>query len=502
MMKNILNCLKKDYKKEFLIFISFFIIYVFLGLCISYNANYDTNLFFGADNVRAFSDLTSISYSHYRIKVHPLFLIFFETVTLLLNGFTNNLSLAVIIEEALCGSLSVLTFYFILKNHRVEKRISIIFSLIYGFSFSMIIFSTIPETFIFANLGLILYWYFISISYNKKEPLSKKEIFILVFFGIFSFGITLTNYFSYSIGLIVLLFNRYDLKRCVKKIFSLNVLNGILIYILCYVQKFIWKQAPLFWQSMITGYQNSNYEELKYMNWTINIDKIYTWIKQTLIYPLASSDITIYYVNESLHPINFTKYQTIFMKLLMIFVIAFMISCVFIKLIKCIKNFKKNDLFLFGLFITFCGNGALHFIYGSREVFIYSPHYYFLFLLLAALSMDLFKDHLKFKKAIIVGLAIVCAVLFFDNTYYFFKTAKVALNTVGKSINFVKAIKGTILISAITFCVILCKKYMTHRKDKTHEFNEQLFTIDSLFIWIVKYIVLIFIVGLFIAYSY
>lgn len=43
--------------KNLKIFSVFFLLYVFLGLCISYTVNFETNIFFGADNARAFLDL-------------------------------------------------------------------------------------------------------------------------------------------------------------------------------------------------------------------------------------------------------------------------------------------------------------------------------------------------------------------------------------------------------------------------------------------------------------
>lgn len=54
-------------------FLLFFFLYFTLGCYISYQNVVTSNIYFGADNYRAFWDLTDIFGNHYRIKVHPLF---------------------------------------------------------------------------------------------------------------------------------------------------------------------------------------------------------------------------------------------------------------------------------------------------------------------------------------------------------------------------------------------------------------------------------------------
>lgn len=185
----------KGEKKQ--IFILFFVFYIFLGLCISYTINFDTNLFFGADNARVFFDLTDIQYNHYRMKVHPLFLIFTEPIVLILNGFVNNKGLSVIILESFIGACSIVFLFCTLKELEIEDKLIKAITLLYGFSFSMMMFSSIPETFIFAGLGLIYYWYFV-LKVSKKMCSYHRSInILLVIFGVINFGMTLTNYMSY-----------------------------------------------------------------------------------------------------------------------------------------------------------------------------------------------------------------------------------------------------------------------------------------------------------------
>lgn len=63
------------------IFCSAFLLYLFLGMCLSYYTAFDTNMFFGADNARVFQDLTNITGEHYRVSVHPLLIFYLEMHT-------------------------------------------------------------------------------------------------------------------------------------------------------------------------------------------------------------------------------------------------------------------------------------------------------------------------------------------------------------------------------------------------------------------------------------
>lgn len=163
------------------IFCSAFLLYLFLGMCLSYYTAFDTNMFFGADNARVFQDLTNITGEHYRVSVHPLLIFLTETIILLIDGVVNRPMMSVILVEAFCGGLSVCLFDAILGQKQVDRKIRNLYAFLYAFSFSNMIFSTVPETFIFAALGLLLFWRFAAGAGEIQGDFSGKEIFLLVF---------------------------------------------------------------------------------------------------------------------------------------------------------------------------------------------------------------------------------------------------------------------------------------------------------------------------------
>lgn len=298
---------KKNISIPVLIFGIAFVIYIFLGICISYKM-IDTNIFFGADNARVFEDLACIRGNHYRTKVHPLFLLLAETVILFLDGIINYPEMSVILLEAFCGAISVSLFYSILERMNTGCLIRGLFTFIYSSSFSMLIFSTVPETFIFSSLGMISFWYFLVLISERNDCLSNKEFILLMFFGIISFGFTLTNYIFYIVGMIHLLLCRYEKKEAVKIFFKINIVNIISIIILCGFQRFVWTDCPFFWTSIIDGLCGYGYEETQYMDWSFTFPKTMTWIKQIAFAPLLSSDMYLRNPNENYHPILFSGY--------------------------------------------------------------------------------------------------------------------------------------------------------------------------------------------------
>lgn len=437
------------------IFISFFILYIFLGFCLSYIVNFRSNLFFGADNNRVFLDLTNIPYNHYRIKVHPLFLLLVQPIELIINGVINNSGLSVMIMESFAGAASVTIFRNILAELEVEKKIAQIVTLLYGFSFSLMIFSSIPETFIFAGVGLITYWYFV-LKVSKETTQYTKQIKILfVVFGIISFGITLTNYLSYLIGLIyIIAISDLKIKEAIKKFFTINIINGVLILILCVIQKMIWSQCPIFLESILKGILGrETYEETYYMNWSVNLDKTIVWFKETMLHSIVSPSVYQTVRDNGSMPVEFSGYSFILKIFVILYIIIALIAIYrFIIGVLTESNIKKKG-YMLAITVAVLINLGLHYIYGSYQAFMYTPHYIFLFLIIMALGINYFKKNCL-KKIICILLMLFISVEVINNIYEAVISAQLALSGVDKSISWTCSIIGTLICGIL--CYLLC----------------------------------------------
>lgn len=501
-MKAFLAYCKNRKNAAIWIFALAFLMYFLLGLWNTYSQAFIKCTYFGSDNERVFGDLTNIVYNHYRIKVHPLFLIAAQTITFFLNEIVDDPFIAVILEEAFCGAVSVSFVYVILKFKSVETYTCILFTMIYGASFSMLVFSSVPETFIFAGFGLVSYWYFITVALKYSCPLSRKEIFLLVFFGVISFGMTLTNYVSYIIGMIVLLSCRYDVKNAVKKFLFINVINSIAIAVLCIFQQYIWKDCPLFWTSIIGWVHGEGYEETLYMDWQFTVSKTMIWLKNIFLYPLLSPNLGALEINEKLGCLVFDRYSNCFPKIMLILFYIVIFMCIAAKLINICKIAEKTERkYLFGLFAAFGSNLALHYIYGYMEAFMYTPHFYFLFILLAALSLQDIRNS-KVQILAKVFLFFFCIVEVINNFMGFKTMTELASGLIEMTHAPSPSMRGILLIvGVLVFCICwIVVKWKNNDINVCEGTMDR--KLDCICRYILGYIVIVFVAGLAIAYGY
>lgn len=488
------------------LFCVFFLMYVFLGLCISWQTAFNTNIFFGADNTRAFQDMTLIIMDdpsgHYRIAVHPLFLLLAQTPVLLVNGVVNRPEMSVILVEACCGALSVCLFDGILGRKGVERRIQTAFTLIYGCSFSMMIFSTVPETFIFAGLGLVSFWYFLALAGEKKGPLSGREKLLAVFFGIVSIGVTLTNYVFYLVGLIYLLLLRYGFKSGAKEFFKLNVFNGGGVIVACLYQRFVWKQAPLFWISIINAFLGQPYEETRYMNWECSLAKTATWLKETVFRPLLAPAIYLTNPGQSYHPTGFSGYGATLKAVLILFWATAAVCLAFHLAARLKDRFDlERDGYLLGLLAAFAGNLALHYIYGYDEAFMYSPHY--LFYILLAVPLALKRGLTPPPRGVLIpGLLAFWVIEVLNNLSRFFQAAQVALDTIGSSVNITHSVKGTVMCGVFLLAALLCWDRLRPWGGAPSQKKDAEFTTRGLRSFVLVYGAAVLVISLFVAFNY
>lgn len=393
----------KNHKKWFL-FMIIFTFFMCLGMILSRHHTATGNIFFGADNARAYTDLIYIkNVSHYRIKVHPLMLILLQPVTLFINGLVHHAATTIILAGSLAGGLNAVGIYDIISRYLKNPLTRLGIVGLYVCSFSTMIFTTIPETFIFASVYLIMFWNFILKHIHDKDALTNKDYIILIFFGITSFGITLTNYVQYLIGLTgLLILNIKSLKTRVKNFIFLNIINVVLILILSKLQQRTWRGDTPFFPNTLTFFNSSlsTYEETLYMNFTVSFDKFKYEIFQTWIYPLIGGDNQIYHTVELGHWIAFTPPD---MFRLIFSLIAFI--CILYLIIRIFMQIKVHRFESILLLSAWIFNLLLHYIYGTYESFMYSPHFFFLPLIILAIGLSTFDN--KKIPFIILGLVIV-----------------------------------------------------------------------------------------------
>ena len=216
----------KNKKIEYYLLLGSFLFLTILGVLLSYNYEIKNNynLLFDSDTARVIGDATEIAAEHYRADVHPMFILFTQPLVLLLSGIVQNKMLAIIILSSLVSSLSVFFLYKILDRISPNKKLNLLFSGIYLFSFSNIIFTSGIETYNFAALFLIMMWYYFL--RKQDENLNGFSYIILILFGILTFAYTITNVVVYLIMIFLLWISK---KLNIKKIMIIGVITISLV---------------------------------------------------------------------------------------------------------------------------------------------------------------------------------------------------------------------------------------------------------------------------------
>jgi hypothetical protein len=168
------------------LFLLFFALYMVLGHRLGATGVFPhEDSIFQSDTWRTLGDLTEPGGDHYRTKVHPLFVLFFNALGNRLLRATGSHLLATSILIAAAGAACVVIahIFFTALGHRPVAALSL--SCLLGLSASHLVFASLPDTFIFTALALALCCWL-----TLRAPGSLRAFGPAV---LFSLGITITN---------------------------------------------------------------------------------------------------------------------------------------------------------------------------------------------------------------------------------------------------------------------------------------------------------------------
>lgn len=413
-MRKIIKKLKLN-KPEVLLFMLSFFYLLLLGITLSYNLDFSNNfnLLFSSDTSRVIIDSTILNAKHYRIDVHPLFLIIVQPIVSFVSGITTNKMLALIILSSFVSSLSVLYIYKILNIIKKDKKINIIISLIYLFSFSNIIYTSGMETYNFASLFLIMLVYFVL---NNYKEFNKYSYLLLVVLGTLSLGFTITNFVVFLILIFMLFISK---KINLKKSILIVLLSIVCMFSLNVVQKVIWPNTPLVFSNSITGEAKTYSKSINIAN-VIENDYYNSLIGSNIGMRMTYGDV----FNDNNIMINFTKPIVIGIILISIFYILLVALL--------IRNYKKNIFINTSLLLILLFNTILHTIYGNDCAFLYTLHFLYPIVLLLGINLNS-ENNTKLKKFVeycLIGFIILQVVI---NNYLYLKIFNFTRNILNNS---------------------------------------------------------------------
>ena len=436
--KEITKILPKKIETKLFLFAFLFLAFVTVLLAYNYAIDQNYNLLFGSDTARVIGDATTIDANHYRLSVHPLFVLFVQPIVFILKGIVLNKNIAISILSALVSALSTLYIYKILnKINNKNKKTNIIIALIYLFSFSNIIFTAGIETYNFAALFLIMMWYYFI---NKNDEYNKYSYIILIVFGILSFAFTITNCIIFLILLFILLISK---KVKIKNLIIIGLISVVGVLSLNVFQKVVWNNTPLLWKTNAVAEGNS-YSEKK-----LSFTNFKNLIREDYFDSLISEGVytkTTYGTNYNgqNYVINFQKTS---IPNLIILVVFYLITIIYI-----IRNFKKNKYINIGLLLSLVFNSLLHLFYGNDEVFLYSLHFVYLIILLLGINLAS-EENEKYQKYTFYYLVLFLIYEFINNNYIFLKCIKIVKELVNS--NYIVANLGFIKTAILEMLIII-----------------------------------------------
>jgi hypothetical protein len=224
----------------------FFVVYYFTAMAISSTQGYVRwSTLFQADFPRVLRDLTEVNGNHLRTNVHPIYVLLLNPIGALLTQLLKSQINAVLLMTSICGALSIYLTFQILLKIGFRSIHALIFSLILGFSAAHWLFSSMPETYIFTIVSLML---LVLIGMTQAGNLK-----YWIPAGVFSFGMLTTNIALNGIIYFFSIIKTERFKNAVRKTVIFLLIIVIIVTALSILQKVIYPSSHYFFMVKISG---------------------------------------------------------------------------------------------------------------------------------------------------------------------------------------------------------------------------------------------------------
>lgn len=148
------------------------------------------NVLFEIDTPRVIGDLTESSANHYRTSVHPIYVLMMNPLGSLLKNMLGSSVLAAIFINSFFGAVAVGLIFCLFILLRMDIINAALLSILFGMSTSQLVFSVVPDTPSLAICSLLFTHLLFLVSLQQR----KKYLVLWVVGGVFSLGVTTTNF--------------------------------------------------------------------------------------------------------------------------------------------------------------------------------------------------------------------------------------------------------------------------------------------------------------------
>ncbi|MEA3211040.1 MAG: hypothetical protein QOE70_4097 [Chthoniobacter sp.] len=216
----------------------FWCLYFAIGAQLAEHNLLFNDVFFHSDVRRVLDDMTLFHWRHSRTNIHPLFVLFTNPLGSVLSLWTGSPVTIAVLLNSFVGGLGIALAGSFLVSAGIPLRRAIILSVILGCSAGHLFFGSVPETYSFSALSIVLLF-----SAALKHPGSLRYFVPL---GVLSFGILLTNLATAAIAFGSSLAPASFVRRNLWRTTEFAALVVALAIALALVQKLVWQETTLF----------------------------------------------------------------------------------------------------------------------------------------------------------------------------------------------------------------------------------------------------------------
>ena len=394
-------------KSSIILFI--FLTFIYIVLCKNFylNTDYFRTYILGSDVPWVIEDIFSPTIRRF----HPYFFTFFYPILEFILYIVKDKLLSLGILYSLISAMTCFFIYkimlFFLNKHR---KIALLLTLIYAFSFCQLIFTAFFETYLLTGFYLSIITYLI-----VKEMLADKSstlnLFLIILFSALSFGVSMTNIIPVSVLIASSLYTKYkDKKKIIKIFFYIMIIIIFLLY-------FRYLTAT---NMLITSFFNMK-EINEYLNKIPLRESISNFIQTSIYQVIIAPKLIIRngfsICTDTFITVNFGKYTNIQSIFSITFLFCFILLWIFSLLqgIKC--AIIKNKALLFAISLTLLINFILVTIWQPMDGFLFALSHLQFWFIIMSLSigniLNIINDNIDKNKEVYISNTIIILLLLF-----------------------------------------------------------------------------------------
>lgn len=351
-----------------ILFSAFLSIYLLLGMYILLYNDIIINewdIIFDADSPRVYWDFFSLDANHYRVGVHPFMLMLLQPIFNILKGLFVSQRFTLIFVQSIVVSLLVILIKEIMFRLIKNEKLSFLVSIIFGISFSSLIFVAIPETYIFGSLFVLLLLKLV-LDIKERNSLRKKDILTLSLLSISAFGIIPVLIIPVVFLLFYLLTSLYaKYGQVLKRFFQILLVMLVCYFSFSFLQKLSFPNSPIFFKGVAQ-------EDVNYINKDNSSNKVQNIIIGFFVQPIYSLSFSnVEFSGRSNGLLRFSGKDSPYKFIPSIFLFLFPLIYGLINK-KNLWKYKKEFIYLSIILISFM---VCNYYYGNSSVFLYSQNF-------------------------------------------------------------------------------------------------------------------------------